>query len=110
MKILGIETSCDETAVAIVEAEGGFDVPKFRTVAEALNSQTKIHEKYGGVYPMMAKREHSKNLIPLLKKIVEELGSKNPAVEIRNEDEIKIILEREPELLKQFIESIPSIP
>src|ERR1700751_1399144 len=99
MKILGIETSCDETALAIVEADGEFENPRFKILAEALNSQTKIHEKYGGVYPMMAKREHSRNLIPLLLALLKkaELGIKNQELRIKK-DEIKKILEREPEL------------
>ena len=69
MIILGIETSCDETALAVVEA-----APNVCLVSEALISQIKVHEKYGGVFPMLAKREHGKNLIPLLHKVLTEAG------------------------------------
>ena len=68
MKILSIETSCDETAVSIVEANGGLKSPVFTVLGNAIFSQIDIHKKYGGVYPMMAKREHAKNLPELLKK------------------------------------------
>lgn len=65
MKILAIETSCDETGIAVVEAqlvEGGFE---FTTLHAALLSQAALHAEYGGVYPTLAKREHEKNL-PIL--------------------------------------------
>ncbi len=68
MKILSIETSCDETALGIVEASGDLDNPKVKVLGEALYSQVAIHAEYGGVYPNLAKREHAKNLAPLLKK------------------------------------------
>lgn len=68
MKILSIETSCDETALGIVEASGDLNNPKVKVLGEALYSQVAIHAEYGGVYPNLAKREHAKNLAPLLKK------------------------------------------
>ena len=64
MKILSIETSCDDTGVTIFEAKGGAKSASFEILADVVLSQ-KIHAEYGGVYPMMAKREHIKNL-PLL--------------------------------------------
>jgi len=70
MKILAIETSCDETAIALVEARGGLNPstgswPKFRILENLVASQIKIHRPYGGVVPNLAKREHQRNL-PLL--------------------------------------------
>ncbi len=62
MKILSIETSCDDTGVSILEAKGGVKSPSFRVLANNLNSQVNIHIPYGGVYPVLAKREHAKNL------------------------------------------------
>jgi N6-L-threonylcarbamoyladenine synthase len=62
MKILGIETSCDETAISVVEGEGGLESPFFKVLGSALVSQMKLHAEYGGVYPNLAKREHIKNL------------------------------------------------
>ena len=62
--ILAIETSCDDTGIAIIKASS--KGPIFNVLSNIVSSQIKIHKKYGGVYPMMAKREHQKNLIPVL--------------------------------------------
>ena len=65
MKILSIETSCDDTGITIFEAKGGVTSASFKVLADKLASQT-VHEAYGGVFPMLAKREHIKNLPILL--------------------------------------------
>ena len=67
MKILSIETSCDETGISILEVKGSKN-PQFKVLANSLNSQIKIHAQYGGVFPALAKREHQKNLPILLEK------------------------------------------
>ncbi|MCB9029693.1 MAG: tRNA (adenosine(37)-N6)-threonylcarbamoyltransferase complex transferase subunit TsaD [Deltaproteobacteria bacterium] len=59
MKILGIETSCDETAISIIEY---FQDSKFKILAEQISSQIEVHQKYGGVVPEVAAREHMRNL------------------------------------------------
>jgi N6-L-threonylcarbamoyladenine synthase len=69
MRILAIETSCDETAIALLECSGGLAAPKFRIVKDALASQINIHRPFGGVVPNLAKREHLKNLPVLWKKL-----------------------------------------
>ncbi len=69
MKILSIETSCDETGITLFEAKGGLKSPSFKIIANELSSQVKIHAQYGGVFPALAKREHIKNLPILLEKI-----------------------------------------
>ncbi len=69
MKILGIETSCDETALALVEASGKTK-PRFKILASAVSSQIKIHRPFGGVVPNLAKREHIKNLPIVLKRVL----------------------------------------
>ncbi len=69
MRILAIETSCDETGVALVEATGGLRNPKFKILKSLVASQIKIHRPFGGVVPNLAKREHIKNLPLLLKKL-----------------------------------------
>lgn len=74
MIILGIETSCDETGVAVVEASGGLANPKFEVLGSAVHSQIEMHREYGGVYPNVAKREHIKNL-PIV--LAEALGQAN---------------------------------
>lgn len=72
MKILAIETSCDETAVAILECTGDQHGAEFQVLGNALISQIDLHREYGGVYPALAKREHAKNLVPLLASALEE--------------------------------------
>ena len=74
MRILSIETSCDDTAIALVEftEKGG---QTFCTVLHnAVSSQSQLHNEYGGVFPALAKREHIKNLPLLYTKLVEECG------------------------------------
>ena len=72
MKILSIETSCDETAVSIVEATGSFPHAQYKILGNALFSQIDIHREYGGVFPAVAKREHAKTLVPMLEKALGE--------------------------------------
>lgn len=69
MKILAIETSCDETALALIEASGGVRNLKFKVLENLVSSQVKIHRQFGGVVPNLAKREHLRNLPILFKKI-----------------------------------------
>jgi predicted amidohydrolase YtcJ len=59
MLTLGIETSCDETAVAVLHDE--------KVLSNIVSSQINIHKKYGGVVPELASREHLKNLIPIIR-------------------------------------------
>ena len=72
MRILAIETSCDETAVALLEIAGPLEKPDIKVLGNSLMSQVALHEQYGGVYPDLAKREHEKNLPILLEKTLEE--------------------------------------
>ncbi len=112
MKILSIETSCDETAVSIIEAQGELKSPSFKVLGNALFSQIDIHKEYGGVYPMLAKREHAKNLPTLLKKALEESSFYSDKEMGYKEEvwlEIKKILSREEglfEILKNTLDKI----
>jgi N6-L-threonylcarbamoyladenine synthase len=72
MKILSIETSCDETAISIVSASGTLLSPRFTVLGNALFSQASIHAEFGGVFPNVAKREHVKNIPPLLLSALKE--------------------------------------
>ncbi len=69
MNILSIETSCDETALSIVECSGGAKKPQFKVLKNLISSQIPIHRPFGGVVPNLAKREHIKHLPKLLKKL-----------------------------------------
>lgn len=74
MRILAIETSCDESAIAIVDIQQKKknDIPRIKVIKHEVASQIKLHAQYGGVVPALAKREHIKNLPILLKKIIPE--------------------------------------
>lgn len=74
MKVLAIETSCDETAVAILEAWGTFPNLSFRVLGNALLSQAKLHAEYGGVFPSLAKREHAGAIVPLIEDALTQAG------------------------------------
>jgi N6-L-threonylcarbamoyladenine synthase len=104
MKILSIETSCDETAVSIVEASGGLESPTFSVLGNALFSQIEIHKEFGGVFPMLAKREHAKNLPPLLEKVLKDsniFSQKETPIQI-DWNQIEETLKREEGLYKPF--------
>ena len=67
MRILGIETSCDETAAAVYDAERGL-------LAHALHSQVALHAEYGGVVPELASRDHIQKTLPLTRRVLAEAG------------------------------------
>lgn len=67
LRVLGIETSCDETGVAIYDSEKGL-------LAHQLYSQIKLHEEYGGVVPELASRDHVRKLLPLIEALLVEAG------------------------------------
>ncbi len=103
MKILAIETSCDETAIAILECGGGKDSARFKILGNALLSQIDIHKEYGGVFPALAKREHVKNLVPVFSASLEEAGFLRGNTVLLNEtlrDSLAKILEREMDLFE----------
>jgi len=106
--VLGIETSCDETAVCIAQS----DKNGFKILSNVVSSQIKVHAPFGGVVPSLAKREHQKNLIPVLKLALKEAGllkTKNSKIKIskKNKDSkietLNEILEREDVLKKNTI-------
>ena len=79
MKILAIETSCDDTAIAVLEIRkqpSGEQAAKLEILSNIVSSQVKLHAQYGGVYPFMAKREHQKNLPLVFKQAMKKIGNK----------------------------------
>jgi N6-L-threonylcarbamoyladenine synthase len=117
MRILSIETSCDETAISIIEATGEFPTASYRVLGNALFSQVDIHREYGGVFPAVAKREHAKTLVPMLERALSEsslLEMHNAALSPEVRDALATILHREPGLsdaLLSFLEQhrVPAI-
>ncbi len=71
MIILGIETSCDETALCLLETREQDGKIEYKILANIVNSQINLHREYGGVFPALAKREHTKNLPILYKQLPE---------------------------------------
>lgn len=69
MRILGIETSCDETGIAVYDDEKGL-------LSHELYSQVKLHADYGGVVPELASRDHVRKIIPLIEKAMEDANTK----------------------------------
>lgn len=74
MRILALETSCDETSAALIEASGGASAPLFTVLSSVIHSQIDIHRPYGGVYPTLAKREHQRNISPVIEKVFDDSG------------------------------------
>src|SRR5438105_1507901 len=79
MKVLGIESSCDETGVALVEA-GASGLP--RLLADALHSQIEMHRAYGGVVPELASRDHIRRVLPLAQAVLDTAGAHVEDVDI----------------------------
>ncbi|MBI3305078.1 tRNA (adenosine(37)-N6)-threonylcarbamoyltransferase complex transferase subunit TsaD [Candidatus Parcubacteria bacterium] len=114
MRILAIETSCDETAIAIVEAAGK-TAPRFKILSNVVSSQVKTHAPFGGVVPNLAKREHQRNLVPVVihalreAKLLAVARGQKLGVRVRKKKTLTTsylplatILEREPDLLTRL--------
>ncbi len=71
MRVLGIETSCDETGVAVYDTERGL-------LAQVLHSQVDLHAVYGGVVPEIASRDHIRRLLPLVREVLAGAGIERP--------------------------------
>ncbi|MHB0851837.1 tRNA (adenosine(37)-N6)-threonylcarbamoyltransferase complex transferase subunit TsaD [Stutzerimonas nitrititolerans] len=74
MLVLGLETSCDETGVALYDSEQGL-------LADALFSQIDLHRVYGGVVPELASRDHVKRMLPLIRQVLDEAGREATQIE-----------------------------
>lgn len=72
-RVLGIETSCDDTGVALYDSEQGL-------LAHALYSQIEIHKEYGGVVPELAARDHIRKVIPLIDAVLRQAGCKRETI------------------------------
>ena len=80
MWLLGIESSCDETGVALVRAEAGQAVPQL--VAQALHTQAAMHEAYGGVVPELASRDHVRRVLPLIRQVMAQAEQPLSAIDV----------------------------
>ena len=112
--ILGIETSCDETAISLLESDkkGGYKI-----LSNVVSSQIKIHAPFGGVVPSLAKREHQKNLIPILETALSEaklLQAQSAKRKTQNKNSklktLEEILSRDEILLKKLLPFLKKYP
>jgi N6-L-threonylcarbamoyladenine synthase len=104
MKILGIETSCDETAISYINTDG----KTVFVLGNCVNSQADLHTPYGGVFPTLAKREHSKNIVATFMSAMKPFVTKNEVSLVTEEqvETIKALLGREQELLDGLLAEI----
>ena len=122
MTILAIETSCDESALALIETRTNNGNFECRVISSLIHSQAELHSAYGGVFPSLAKREHGKNLPPLLDKLLTDSNLTSKTVSNEEQLNIRAIIEnfktelsgQNPDLLDslekaQFLNSIPLI-
>jgi N6-L-threonylcarbamoyladenine synthase len=79
MRILGIESSCDETGVALVETTGEA-LP--RLLSHALFSQIEMHQAYGGVVPELASRDHIRRVLPLTRQVMADAGAQLTDIDV----------------------------
>jgi tRNA A37 threonylcarbamoyltransferase TsaD len=106
MKILAIETSCDETAISIVNFKTKYS---FEILADSVLSQIEIHQKYGGVFPAVAKREHINNIFPLLLASLKKAGLLEKRKKVLKkidsvlERELKKVLDRDEHNLENIL-------
>ena len=117
MNILAIETSCDETAISIVKSNK--NGTKCTVLSHTVLSQIDIHKEYGGVFPMMAKREHARVIITLLEKCLKDARlykeyKKPILIDKKVKSKVEKILSREENTSAEILElfsrmSIPKI-
>lgn len=113
MRILSIETSCDETAISVIEATGTIKSPSFKILSSVVHSQAPLHAEWFGVVPNLAKREHTINLVPLLKQALQEAKLLKFKIKpLTNKiliNKVRKILGREQGLGELFLEFVPKV-
>lgn len=106
MILLSIETSCDETAISVIQAEGDFPHATYTVLGNALFSQIDVHKEFGGVFPAVAKREHIAIILQMLEKALTQSDlPKNQGPEITSDTEslVHTILYREEDLAPRLL-------
>src|SRR5574343_113013 len=114
MKILAIETSCDETAICLVENKKNPNstLGDISILGNSVSSQANLHAEFGGVYPTLAKREHAKNIVPVLIDVLNQAGiNTEQKIILNNEQKLYLqkLFEHEPVLFDIFSEHMPII-
>ena len=75
LRVIGIESSCDETGVAVYDSEKGL-------MADLLYSQIDLHKEYGGVVPELASRDHIRKTLPMIDQALSESGSTKHEIDV----------------------------
>ncbi len=107
MIILSIETSCDETSVAIIKRVRGKNI-KFEVLSHKILSQIDLHKQYGGVFPAMAKREHARTLTQLIAECLKEADllverTNEHHLEMSKRKKLEELLSHEQEMFKALV-------
>ncbi len=110
--MLAIETSCDDAGITISQIEGNdFPPSKIKKQINLISSQTEIHRPWGGIVPSLAKREHQKSLLPLLKEGLKKanwlIRRESPELSVKKAKTVEKILDKES-LLKEKCEQFLS--
>lgn len=115
--ILAIETSCDETSIALIKAtpkDGG--MMNIDTIAHIVHSQANLHTQYGGVFPALARREHSKNLVPVMLDVISHgqdadtpLFAQTTPPSVQTQEHVRTLLAREPKLHECIVRHLYTI-
>ncbi len=112
MKILSIETSCDETAISILEISEGEHSPRFTILGDKVVSQIDIHKEFGGVFPAVAKREHALAILPLFEHALNDAELYIEGI-TEVSSEMKMTLEKifshEQDLCERFIKKMATL-
>lgn len=109
MKILAIETSCDETSIALLEV-GNEQKLAFSVLSHETATQIEIHKEFGGVFPALARREHGKNIPLVFEKAMRDAGLWNKSSEKTGTKNVTEILTREQELVPFFENELSFLP
>lgn len=105
MKILAIETSCDETAFTLLGVNEADKSAHFAVLAHQVRSQVEEHAPYGGVYPNIAKREHAKNAVPMLSVLLDDSVEKSTeTISEEQKESVSRYFEHQPEVATALIE------
>lgn len=105
MKLLSIETSCDETGISVVEQQAGSAT--ITLLGNALASQIELHAQYGGVFPAMAKRAHAEKIIPLTIEALRESGlliAQTSTLGTERREDIETLCAKEQEMIEVLVE------
>ncbi len=107
--ILGIESSCDDTGIAVLKAQKTKAGINFETLVNEISSQIELHQQYGGVFPAMAKREHAKNIVPLFVLALDKAKllkkrKKQKDLTPKELEKLTKLLIREPEMINELVD------